>query len=334
MSQSSTDSYTSVLTDARSKVQAGLDLSDEIIANIAVSAPGELRARMEKIIARKGKRVRSTLLFLIGATGTKPASLERRAKAASSIELLHLASLLHDDIIDETDMRRGEPTAHTLWGNRMAVLVGDYALSKALELVVVDEDQRVAKVVSEASSKLVAGEVLELDLAGKDLTIEQYYQVIDGKTAALIEACAACGSILAGHSDELVKACGEMGRDFGIAFQIIDDLLDYGFGASDLGKAKYSDLQNGLSTLPMILYYQNLTETEIDHITELRSKGERKDIQKEIISLLTAKNCFLGTQEIAMKHIKQALSTLNSLPDSLAKEQLLSMCGSMATRSN
>ena len=155
--------YQVVLKEARELITPGLILTDEKIQEIADKAPGELRTRLSKVLARKGKRIRSTLLFLLASTTIDPNDekyAHRLAAVAASIELLHLASLLHDDVIDEQDIRRGEPTAHAQWGNKMAVLVGDYALSKALCLVMDDDDRRVPSWVSESTAKLVAGEVL------------------------------------------------------------------------------------------------------------------------------------------------------------------------------
>lgn len=328
--------YQEVLTNARSTVQEGLDISDAIMNEIAAAAPGELSTRLSTVLSRKGKRVRSTLMFLLARTsaeGVDSIDLRRVASGAASIEMLHLASLLHDDVIDETDIRRGKPTAHSQWGNSMAILVGDYALSKALELVVGDEDRRVPTFVSMASSKLVAGEVLELDHTGGCLTLAKYYEIIDGKTAALIEAAAACGAIYGGHDEATVKRCGSMGRDFGIAFQIIDDLLDFGIGATDLDKALYTDLANDVMTLPMILYYEQADESQTAKMDALRKEASAVEVQEKIVEIFKAAGVFEKTKSIAMKHVEDALAVLASLPDGEGKDSLIQMCGTMAFRS-
>ncbi len=329
------DLYQNVLQQARLNIQDGLELTETFIQDIANNAPGSLKDRMLTITARPGKRVRSTLLFLIAQTGQGQPALERIAKAAASIEMLHLASLLHDDVIDSTDLRRGEPTAHSLWGNQLAILVGDFTLSKALELVVSDIDNRIPIKVSQASSQLVAGEILEIDLTGTQLTQAEYFEVIDGKTAALIEAAAACGAILAQHSPEQIIALTQMGRQFGIAFQIIDDLLDFGFGASDLGKAKFSDLSNDVMTLPMIIYMEESSAEKQEEMRLLRNTAiENSESRTQITKILSDSGAFLKTQKIALDLVQSALQTINSLPQSKGKEHLLAMCGSMAVRSN
>lgn len=331
------EDYQEVLKNARYQVENGLELSDQIMNEIAEAAPGELRTRLKTVLSRKGKRVRSTLMFLLARTardGVDSINLERVAKGAASIEMLHLASLLHDDVIDETDIRRGNPTAHSQWGNSMAILVGDYALSKALELVVSDEDRRVPTFVSIASSKLVAGEVLELDHTGGCLSLSKYYEIIDGKTAALIEAAAACGAIYAGHDEDNVAKCAAMGRDFGIAFQIIDDLLDYGIGAVDLDKALYTDLANDVMTLPMILFYEKADKSLHAQVDGLRTQAEIKENQEKIVEIFAEVGVFDETKTMAMKHIESALEVLASLPDGEGKAALIQMCGTMAFRSN
>ncbi len=329
--------YQNVLSNARELVSEGLEKTDQLLLGIANSAPGELNSRLNKIMERKGKRIRSTLLFLLAGTKAdirQQETCHRLASAAASIELLHLASLLHDDVIDEQETRRGEPTAHEQWGNKMAVLVGDYALSKALTLVMPDPDRRVASWVSESTAKLVAGEALEIDLAGKEITLEQYIEVIDGKTAALVEAAAACASIIVGMDEIAVEKCSSLGRDFGIAFQIVDDLLDYGIGAADLGKGTFSDLSNGLMTVPLILYYEKCTPKQKQEMETLRKGGAHFEIQQEIFATLDQMGIFEASKELAKSHIAKAVETIMALPDNGYRSHLLNMCKAMAHRNN
>lgn len=327
--------YQSVLREARQQVREGLELSNKYMLETAQQAPGELGQRMNTIMSRKGKRVRSTLLFLLAGTGEQNYSLDRAARASASVEMLHLASLVHDDVIDATSLRRGMVTAHEEWGNKMAVLVGDYILSQSMELVVGDEDRRLAVIVARASSRLVAGEILELDLAGRlDASFSQYMSVIEGKTGALLDATARCGAILAGHNAEMVESCGRMGMDFGVAFQIIDDLLDFGIGASDLGKATFSDIANGLLTLPVILYLRSAGAEANLEFADLIAQAKEPAIQERIKGLLEQSGSFSEAQGIALLHTARALEVLNSLPPSTGREQLVRMCGAMAFRSN
>lgn len=331
--------FHTVLGRARESVRPGLDLCQRHIVAVAEAAPGRLRPRLEHIMSRKGKRVRATMMFLLAATGKNdsPAEIDRQARTAASLEMLHLASLVHDDVIDESELRRGLFTANAEWGNKMAVLVGDYVLSKSMELAVVEPDRRIPAILSAASSQLVAGEVLEIDLAGKlDASIEEYEAVIEGKTASLFEACGKCGAILAGHDEALVEACGELGRHFGLTFQIVDDLLDFGVGAGDLGKAKFSDLANGLVTLPLLHYFSKCTPEEHLAMTALLKRAAAEDLAaaEAVKNALASKGSFDHAMETGMAHMIGAMKILDLLPQGNAHALLSEVCGAMIHRSN
>jgi geranylgeranyl pyrophosphate synthase len=335
---SAQEQFSQVIGRARDSVRPGLDLCQRHVIEVAEAAPGQLRPRLEHIMGRKGKRVRATMMLLIGATGRPldEQELLRQSRIAASLEMLHLASLVHDDVIDKSELRRGIFTANAEWGNKMAVLVGDYILSKSMDLAVTEPDRRIPAILSEASGRLVAGEVLELDLAGKlDASIADYQAVIDGKTASLFEACGRCGAILAGHNEDLVKACGELGTHFGMTFQIIDDLLDFGIGATDLGKAKFADLANGLVTLPLLLYFSDCSESERDSMVALLGKaGTDTSCAEQVKLILQTKGSFDKTMEMAMHHMHGAMAVLDRLPPGQARDVLAEVCGSMLHRSN
>lgn len=335
MSADAHTTYQQIVQVARNHVQAGLDLSDSLMLQVAEQAPGQLSTRMVQLSSRKGKRIRSILLFLLAETGLAPHDPLRAARAAASVEMLHLASLVHDDVIDESLERRGVRTAHSEWGNKVAVLVGDYILSKSMEFVVDEADRRIPACLAGAASSLIAGEIMEIDYAGRrDLTVEQYFQVIHGKTASLVDACARCGAMLAGHSPELVDSCGRLGTHFGLAFQIIDDLLDYGVGAKDLGKAKFSDLGNGLVTLPLLFYFQDCTPEERQQIDSLLGQTSQPGVVAQIVALLQQKGSFEKAKETAMEHLADAAQILSRLPETPARQLLVSFFASMAERSN
>lgn len=328
-----------VLAKARDQVRTGLELTGQMMSQVAQEAPGELKNRLEHITSRKGKRVRATIMFLIG--GMKPphsdADLKRQARVAASLEMLHLASLVHDDVIDESSLRRGIQTANAEWGNKMAVLVGDYILSKSMELGVGDPDSRIPGILSAASSLLVAGEVMEIDIAGRlDVPLEDYFQVIHGKTASLFDACARSGAILAGLDDNLVEDCGQLGRHFGLTFQIVDDLLDYGVGAEDLGKATFTDLTNGVVTLPLLLYFQNCEATAQAEMQQFLHQASQGDAQAavQIQTLLNDSGVFEQAMGIALDHIYEAMIILDRLPLGPGRDLLLEICSSVAHRNN
>lgn len=327
--------YLQSMSSARALVQQDLELVSAEMDLLAERLHhDEMTQRLRTVLSRKGKQVRSTLLILLARTGLSEPNRQRLAKTAASIELVHMASLLHDDVIDETEMRRGIPTGHAQWGNKVAVLTGDYTLSCALTLVIGDEDQRLAAQVANAAARLIAGEIAQLDFRGKVLSREDYGLVIDGKTASLIEAAAACGAILAGHGPEMVQKCSELGRHFGLAFQIIDDLLDYGFGAINLDKATLTDLKGGLMTLPLIFFCEKATDEQRARIQYLRENADQEACRTELVQTLMASGAFQSSFAQAQDHVNQAVAILKTLPDSPAAQTLMGLCQNILYRGN
>ena len=324
-----------VLAQARNLVQEQLDLTEKVILDVAKNAPKGISERLESLFQRKGKRIRSTLLCLIAQSGNgKPQSL-RVAQACAGIELLHLASLVHDDIIDGTDIRRGKKTAHKEWGTQVAVLIGDYVLSQAMQCVIDEESRDIPIVLSKAADKLIAGEILELDHSGDmRLSFETYDEIIDGKTAALIAAAAHMGAILAGYGKEDIERCAQMGSHFGIAFQIIDDLLDYGFGSKNLDKAKFTDLSNGVTTLPLLYYFKDCSEQEHSDMEDLIQRADQQGIPEQIIDRLNAKDAFKKAKSCAQDHLEKALEIAQGLPNSTFTDEIIQMFSSMDNRGN
>lgn len=326
-------SFENVLKDARECVAHGLDEVQKLMLEVADNAPGKLAGQLNALLSRRGKRIRSTFLFLLASSGENW-NFERTVRVAAAIELIHLASLVHDDIIDDSDMRRNEKTAHKRWGNRMAVLLGDYTLAKSMEMVWSDNDHRIPLSLSKASSRLIMAEVLEVDQAyNANLSLEQYFAVIEGKTAALIQACGECGSILAGFSDEKIIAGANVGRDFGMAFQIIDDLLDFGYGAENLDKRTFSDLKNGYFTLPIILFFGSCTLEQKQEMLNLLGSAGQESTQEKIKALLEIHASFQKAREIAISKINACLPFLESLPENQASVHLKKMCKIMIDRS-
>ena len=207
-----------VLGQARGLVQEQLELTEQVIMQVAENAPAGISDRLVSLFGRKGKRIRSTLLCLIANCGETAPDKDRVAHACASVELLHLASLVHDDIIDGTEVRRGKMTAHKEWGTQVAVLMGDYVLSQSMRCVIDETARNVPVIISDAADKLIVGEIMELDHCGElGLTREIYNEIIDAKTAALIEAAARLGGIMAGFdkrpkSDFVMRA---LAREFG-----------------------------------------------------------------------------------------------------------------------
>ena len=327
--------FQSVLSQARELVKDQLALTEQVILDVAKNAPAGISDRLSVLFQKKGKRIRSTLLCLIANCGKAPADKDRVAHACAGIELLHSASLVHDDIIDDTDVRRGQKTAHREWGTQVAVLIGDYVLSQSMQTVIEEPERNIPVILSKAADQLIAGEILELDHCGDmELSFETYNQIIDGKTAALIHAAARIGAILAGFDKPLVDKCAEMGSHFGIAFQIIDDLLDYGYGSKNLDKAKFTDLSNGLITLPLLYYFGSCGSNGRAEMEALIKRASEDGVPEQIMQKLDEKGAFDKAKATAQDHLEKALAIAESLPVSTFTDEIVAMFASMSSRGN
>ena len=324
-----------VLGQARGLVQEQLELTEQVIMQVAENAPAGISYRLVSLFGRKGKRIRSTLLCLIANCGETAPDKDRVAHACASVELLHLASLVHDDIIDGTEVRRGKMTAHKEWGTQVAVLMGDYVLSQSMRCVIDETARNVPVIISDAADKLIVGEIMELDHCGEmTLSRAMYNEIIDRKTAALIEAASRLGGIMAGFDESLVDECAKMGAHFGLAFQIIDDLLDYGYGSKNLDKAKFTDLSNGLITLPLLYYFEDCNAEERSEMESLIRKASDEGVAAEIIARLNAKKSFDKAKTEAQEHLERALEIAEKFPKNKFTEEIVAMFASMSDRGN
>lgn len=327
--------FQTVLGQARELVQDQLALTEQVILNVAKNAPAGISDRLAALFQKKGKRIRSTLLCLIANCRKSTVDVDRVAHACAGIELLHSASLVHDDIIDDTEVRRGQKTAHKEWGTQVAVLIGDYVLSQSMQSVIEEAERDIPVILSQAADQLIAGEILELDHCGDmQLSFETYNRIIDGKTAALINAAAKIGAILAGFDEPMVDKCAEMGSHFGIAFQIIDDLLDYGYGSKNLDKAKFTDLSNGLITLPLLYYFENSSAKERREMEDLIKRASEDNIPAQIKEKLSVKGAFDKAKATAQNHLEKALEIAQTLPNSKFTDEIVAMFASMSDRGN
>jgi len=215
------------------------------------------------LISSGGKRLRPMLTLasakLIGYDGTRHIGL------ATAVEFIHTATLLHDDVVDESTLRRGKTTANLIWGNQPTVLVGDFLFSRAFELMVKSDSLRVLKILSSASSVITEGEVLQLTTANDlSTTEEKYLEVITAKTAVLFAAACEVAGVVADRSEEVISALEAYGRNLGIAFQLVDDAMDYSSKQATMGKNTGDDFREGKITLPVILAYRRGTDEERD----------------------------------------------------------------------
>ncbi len=236
-------------------IQADLDRVDAMFQERATSGLEILNSASMHVLGAPGKRLRTALTLLSGKLHTY--HFEKLLPLSVAFEMVHLATLIHDDIVDNATTRRGHATVNALWGNNIAILLGDYYFAKTAGLIADINDNRVDRLFSETVALVCEGTIMELMSAGSiDLTIENYYDKITHKTACLIAACSKGGAIVSGASDEHIADLHAYGMNLGIAFQIIDDILDYTEDQATIGKPAGNDLRQGMVTLPLIYALQ------------------------------------------------------------------------------
>ena len=277
----------------------------------------------EYIISAGGKRLRPVLVLLIAqACGYKG---KQHHNLAAVIEFIHTATLLHDDVVDESSLRRGRQTANALFGNAASVLVGDFLYSRAFQMMVTVQIPRVMEIVADATNVIAEGEVLQLlNMHDPDITEERYLQVIRSKTAKLFEAAAQLGALIANSDNATIEAVGEYGRSLGTAFQLIDDVLDYSGNAADIGKNVGDDLREGKATLPLIYLMQNGTPAQRALVRSCIENGDEQHFD-EILSAITASGALAYTRQEAEKSTLRASNAIIGLPESSFKTSLLQL---------
>ena len=272
------------------------------------------------IVDSGGKRLRPLLVLLAAnATGYKG---QQHISLAAIIEFIHTATLLHDDVVDNSDLRRGKDTANARWGNAPSVLVGDFLYSRAFQIMVEIGSMDIMEVISNATNVIAEGEVLQLlNCRNPDTTEEAYMQVILGKTAMLFEAATEAGAILADSPKEHQEALRLYGLHLGTAFQLIDDVMDYLSTAEEMGKNVGDDLAEGKATLPLIHAMREGTEEQRQQVRQAIRKGGLDDLEP-ILQIVRDTKAIEYTQEKAQAEADKAIAALSTLPDSSFKETL------------
>jgi len=264
------------------------------------------------IVAAGGKRLRPALLLLMcGALGYEG---EQRFNLAAVVEFIHTATLLHDDVVDESTLRRGRATANEAFGNPASGLVGDFLYSRAFQMMVDAGDMRIMQTLAEATNVIAEGEVLQLmNMHDADLTEEGYLRVIRSKTAKLFEASARLAALLAKSSPEVEQSCASYGQALGTAFQVIDDVLDYDGDVPEMGKNLGDDLREGKATLPLIIAMQRATEAERAIIRQAVQTGNT-DQMEPIMAVVKRTGALQATRDAAALEAHRALDLLTGLP--------------------
>ncbi|MCP1439451.1 octaprenyl-diphosphate synthase [Erwinia persicina] len=267
------------------------------------------------IISGGGKRIRPTIAVL--AARALNYSGKQHVTVAALIEFIHTATLLHDDVVDESDMRRGKATANAAFGNAASVLVGDFIYTRAFQMMTSIGSLRVLELMSEAVNVIAEGEVLQLmNCNDPDITEESYMRVIYSKTARLFEAAAQSSAILAEATPEQEKALQDYGRYIGTAFQLIDDLLDYSADGKTLGKNVGDDLSEGKPTLPLLHAMRNGTPEQAAMIRSAIEQGNGRHLLEPVLETMQQCGSLAWTRESAEREADKAIACLNALPES------------------
>ena len=305
----------------KSSVEEKLALVEERIKNQLVSKVDLVQTMANYHLNTKGKRLRA-LLTLGSAKLCGYLKGGRDINLAACVELIHAATLIHDDVIDNGEIRRGKKTLNSVWGNQSSILIGDYLLSRCFEMMVEDENLEVLKLLSSTSAKIAQGEILQLQHKGEiDMLEETYFKIISSKTAELFAAATKVGAILGNKNNKIKDALGFYGKNLGLTFQIADDTLDYNSNFNLFGKKIGNDFFEGKITLPIILLSQKTNSLEKNQIREFFSKKNRDEKNFQIILQLIKKyNIVKECYKKAEHFINLASNSLSILENSEEKK--------------
>ncbi|WP_296618342.1 polyprenyl synthetase family protein [Marivirga sp.] len=278
---------------------------------------------MGYIVKRKGKQMRPMFVFL--SAGVHGQINEATYRGAALIELLHTATLVHDDVVDDANYRRGFFSINALWKNKIAILVGDYLLSRGLLLSIDNEDFDLLKIVSEAVREMSEGELLQIEKARKlNITEDIYYDIIKQKTASLIASCCAVGSRSVVKDDDVSTKMKLFGEKVGMAFQIKDDLFDY--GSNDIGKPLGIDIKEKKMTLPLIYALNNSDKSERKHIIKLiKNKSDQNSTVKTVVNFVREKNGIAYAEEVMQNYYDEAMKIIKDFPESEYRKSLMDL---------
>ena len=314
----------------RSVIQTEFRQFEEAFAAILQSDNPLLNEVLDYVYAKRGKQLRPILVLL--SAGLCRGITSKTIQTAASLELMHTASLMHDDVVDDTPMRRGAKATHEVWSNKIAILVGDFMLSKAIELLSTVRNTSILGIVSEMCASLTSGELLQLH-SGESMWIseDQYLQVIKHKTAHLFSACSEAGAVSAGATNRQQTAMRQFGMYLGLCFQLKDDVFDYS-DLEDLGKPTMNDLRDGKATIPIIKSLQRAPKEEAEQMKEIAEALANKlphidvfEAEQEIRSFVLRYDGIRYAYQLMDKYRKKAIDALSIFPDNKYKDSLISL---------
>ena len=307
-------------------------VDEEIIYRLNKSIP-MINDIGQHLIKASGKRVRPLLTLAFAAQlsdfSRKPIVL------AAAVEFIHTATLLHDDVVDESDLRRGKKTANIIWGNEFSVLAGDFLFAQSFELMVETGSLEALSSLATASCKITQGEFQQMQIANKpDTSIEDYFDVIGKKTAELFGASCQSGIIVAGGNQNQQMAAYDYGFNLGLAFQIIDDLMDFSQSSNKMGKNLGDDFKLGKTTLPIILVWQKSDQKEKSFWNRtLVDLNQKPSDFKTALKILNKYNVFSECKNIAIEFVNKSLQSIEIFPDSIIKDHLKGLASEIINRS-
>ena len=320
------------LNEIQALMKNELDQMNKILVNRLDSNVDLINQMSHYIISSGGKRIRPLLLLLCARATDYDG--DYHYSMAVVIELIHTATLLHDDVVDQSTTRRGQETANELWGNAPSVLVGDFLYSRAFEIMVEPNSMEIMKILSKATNQISEGEVLQLlNIKNANVTQKEYYRVIERKTACLFKAACQIAGILSNSNQKVIEAMGKFGMHLGNAFQIIDDTLDYESDSNIIGKEVGDDLSEGKVTLPMIYALEKTTKSDNKILTDAIQNADASNIN-QVVEILMNVNAFQYSRDIANKESNMALESIDILPSSKYKTALKLLCKLSLERSS
>ncbi|MFN3872616.1 MAG: polyprenyl synthetase family protein [Ignavibacterium sp.] len=321
------------LSDISSPIKNELDIFQSIFKDAMRSNVGLVDLVARYIIRQKGKKIRPLLVLLSSkiAGGIN----ERSYRGAVLVELLHTATLIHDDVVDNADKRRGLWSINKVFKNKVAVLMGDYLLSRGLMIAVDGKDFDFLSVITNAVKRMSEGELLQIQKTRKlDIDEETYFKVISDKTASLIETCCTIGALSATQNDQYISALKNYGHSLGMSFQIRDDILDYEGTSSLTGKPVGGDIKEKKITLPLIYALNKVSKQEANSIRKLLKDKKEPDAVKKIIAFVRENNGIEYAYSISRKFASEAKDSLSAFPESQTKLALESLVDFVTERKN
>ncbi len=305
-------------------MKSDLVMMDEILVNRLDSNVDLISQMSQYIINSGGKRIRPLLLLICARAMNYKG--DYHYSMAVVIELIHTATLLHDDVVDGSSTRRGQETANELWGNAPSILVGDFLYSRAFEIMVEPNSMQIMKILSKATNQISEGEVLQLlNIKNANVSQAEYFEVIERKTACLFKAACQIAGILSESDKDIINALGSFGMHLGNAFQIIDDTLDYESNSSVIGKEVGDDLSEGKVTLPMIYALENTKGSEKETLSNAITNADSSNIDN-IVNILLSVNAFEYSRKVAKNESNLALKSLEIIPNSEYRSALKLLC--------